>query len=99
MAAWHLDSLREALERRGWICAELPGDDRRVSATWQLTRRGDDRVLHLDFEGLDEKHVLPLSRSYGCSVRETGEKLYFRRRRSHERWQNELRAFVEDLEA
>ena len=98
MATWHLDELRRALERRGWRSIELPGDDYRISATWQLSRAGDDRVVHVDFDGLDDMQTLPIERSYGCSLRETGDGLYFRRRRSHEIWLSELRTFVDSLE-
>jgi hypothetical protein len=98
MATWHLEQLRAALERRGWECTELPGDDSSISATWELKRAGDDRVLHVDFEGLDDLRVLPLAESYGCNVREGALSLYFRRQRSRELWEAELRAFVGGLE-
>jgi hypothetical protein len=98
MAAWHLDELRAALERRGWGCTEIPGDDYRVSATWELRRAGDGRVLHVDFEGLDDLRTLPLAESYGCKVREGDLSLYFRRQRARKLWEADLRAFVEGLE-
>ena len=98
MATWHLEELRNALERRGWRCVELPGDDRRISATWELSRAGDERHLHVDFEGLDDLRTLPLAESYGCSIRETGGSVYFRRQRAREIWEREIRAFVDALE-
>jgi len=98
MAIWHLDELTDALERRGWRCVQLAGDGYRISATWELKRAGDDRVLHVDFDGLDDMRTLPLAESYGCSVRETGRVLYFRRQRTRELWFSELREFVSDLE-
>jgi hypothetical protein len=101
MADWHLDELRAALEKRGWSCVELPGNDYEVSATWQLSRPRDARVLHIDFDGLDDMKTLPLEHSYGCNLREAAERdrgLYFRRQRSRELWERELRAFIDSLE-
>ena len=100
MAKWHLDELREALERRGWrLKSELPGDDRRISGSWALVRSGETGELVIDFEGLDESEVLPLAESYACAVRGTSHSLYFRRRGENgsiprERWRNELSNFV-----
>ena len=100
MAQWHLEELRAALEHRGWrLSAELPGDDRRVSGSWALSRSGESRDVMLDFEGLEESRVLPMSESYACGVRGTKHSLYFRRRGDNdpsvrERWKQELSAFV-----
>ena len=98
MAIWHLEELQNALERRGWRCVQLAGDGYRISATWELKRAGDDRVLHVDFDGLDDMRTLALTESYGCTVRETGRGLYFRRQRTRELWLGELREFVTGLE-
>jgi hypothetical protein len=101
MAQWHLDELRGALERRGWrVTAELPGDDYKISGTWELRRSGDPRVLLIDFDGLDDMRVLPLHQSYACRTRSTEHSLYFRRRGEsgsppRARWRKELSAFVE----
>src|SRR5687767_14852499 len=101
MAQWHLDDLRRAFERLGWrITSELPGDDYKISATWELRRAGDPRKLLLDLDGLDDMKVLPPTESYGCRVRGTDHTLYFRRRgtgdeAARERWRKELAAFVE----
>lgn len=100
MAQWHLDEIRSALESHGWrITAELPGDEYKVSATWELRRAGDTRTLIIDFDGLHETHVLPLIESYACSARDTNHSLYFRRRgqsgsTARERWLNELNTFA-----
>ena len=52
MADWHLRELRTSLEKRGWrVAAELPGDDRAISGSWNLKRAGDTRDLMIDFEG------------------------------------------------
>jgi hypothetical protein len=106
MALWHLQELQSALEQRGWrLSQELPGDDHKISATWLLTRSGaPPNELHLDFEGLDEKRVLPLAEAYACQVRGASQSLYFRRRGDNdpparERWESELDAFVAGLPA
>ena|ERR1700754_284939 len=103
MARWHLDELRDALEHKGWrVVAELPGDDYRVSATWELQRSGDPRSLLIDFSGLDDLNVLPLDESYACSLRGTGCSLQFTRRGENgsakrTRWHDELKAFVDSF--
>jgi len=100
MADWHLRELRTSLEKRGWrVAAELPGDDRAISGSWNLKRAGDTRDLMVDFEGLDEKRVLPMSESYACRARGTSHTLYFSRRgeggsKARKRWNSELAAFV-----
>jgi hypothetical protein len=36
MADSHLMELRASLEKRGWqVAAELPGDDRAISGSWE----------------------------------------------------------------
>ena len=100
MAQWHLDELRMALERRGWrLASEASGDDHKISGTWALERSGQTDQLIIDFEGLDERKVLPMAESYACSVRGTSTSLYFGRRGetsfgARERWSRELATFV-----
>ena len=100
MADWHLRELRASLEKRGWrVAAELPGDDRAISGSWEMKRAGDTRDLMIDFEGLDEKRVLPMPESYACRARGTSHTLYFSRRgeggsKARKRWNSELAAFV-----
>jgi hypothetical protein len=100
MADWHLKELRDSLEMRGWrVAAELPGDGRAISGSWHMTRAGDIGDLILDFEGLDEQGVLPMSESYACRARGTSHSLYFSRRgegrsKARERWNSGLAAFV-----
>jgi hypothetical protein len=104
MAQWHLDELRTALERRGWrLGSELPGDDVRISGSWELVRSGAPSQIVIDFDGLDESRLLPMAESYACTVRGTTHSLYFRRRGEggsvqRERWKDELRQFVEGVE-
>jgi hypothetical protein len=105
MAQWHLDELRGALERKGWrVVAEHPGDDYKVSGTWELHRSRDSRVVLIDFEGLDDLHALPIDESYACSMRGSKHSLYFRRRgesgsSARARWRGELQSFVEAVGA
>jgi hypothetical protein len=99
VAEWHLHDIRRALERRGWAITEQPGDGYRIAATWELRRGGDDRVIHIDFSGLNDMKTLPITESYGCEVRGCRSSLYFRRARSHELWEGELAALVSSIEA
>jgi hypothetical protein len=98
MANWHLDELENALAHRGWqIVARLPGDDYRVSATWQIERGNDARSVLIDFDGLDDLKTLPIERSYACRQRGHRNSLYFGRKSAH--WTNELARFVIALES
>jgi hypothetical protein len=100
MADWHLKELRASLEKRGWrVAVELPGDNRAISGSWEMKRAGDARRLIVDFEGLDDLRVLPMSESYACRARGTSHALYFSRRgergsKARARWNSELAAFV-----
>lgn len=103
MSTPHLTALEDALARRGWRIATVqPGDEYRISATWELQRAGGSRRLLIDFEGMgpDGDVCLPLEQSYGCHVRGvTGLSLYFRRvNRSRDLWEEELAAFVRALD-
>lgn len=103
MAQWHLDDLRAALIDSGWeVQAELPGDDHAISGSWKIRLPEESITTHLDFEGLDEKEVLPMERSYGCRLRNTDLSLYFSRRgvprsRARERWTALRDTFVRQL--
>jgi hypothetical protein len=106
VADWHLKDLRATLERRGWrFSGELPGDDRAISATWSFERSGNGLTkLLVDFDGLDDLQVLPLSESYACRARGTEFSLYFRRRghndpAARDRWVSELDAFVNAIDS
>jgi hypothetical protein len=99
MADWHLTDIEEALKRRGWrIVERLPGDDYRVSATWQLERGNDKRNVLIDFDGLDDLKTLPIEQSYSCTQRGARNSLYFRRKGARNEWHAELAAFVLALE-
>ncbi len=87
---------------RGWeIVRVLPGDDYRVSATWEIER---GHVRHLiDFDGLDDMETLPLDRAYGCRLRTGGgSRLYLGKgaTEAHPRrsWGPDLDAFVAALD-
>src|SRR5258706_4040666 len=105
MTQWHLDELREALERKGWrFVSELHGDDRAISGRWKFERSGQPSEVVIDFHGLDDLEVLPMNESYACYVQGSSHSLYFRRRGetgtpARERWKGELSAFVAGVEA
>ena len=99
MAEWHLAHIRAALARRGWQIAEHPGDDYRVSTSWEIRRARDPRALVIDFDGLDDMRALAIELRYGCTLRAaTTSDLYFRRARRGDLWERELAVFVESLE-
>ena len=104
MARWHLDELRDALERRGWrFEGELPGDGHAISATWSFRRSAAESPLLIDLDGLDDLRTFPLEESYGCQARGRGGALYFRRRghrgsRSRGEWLTELSEFIGALD-
>jgi hypothetical protein len=99
MSKPHLRALENALARKGWrVVAVLPGDDYRISATWEIQRDGNQPSLFIDFEGMgaDGDRCLPLEESSGCHVRAPqASTLYFHRvNRSRPLWERELAAFV-----
>jgi hypothetical protein len=105
MSKPHLRALEEALLRKGWrILAVHPGDDYRISATWEIQRNNCEPSLFIDFDGLDDMACLPLEESYGCHIRGRSAKdetawLYFRRpNKSRELWEKDVAAFVLTLE-
>jgi hypothetical protein len=98
VAEWHLQAIRVALEARGWVIAEHPGDGYRIAGTWELRRHGDERVVWIDFDGLDDMRTLPMAQSYGCQLRGALRGLYFRRARAGDIWRRELEAFVASVE-
>jgi hypothetical protein len=103
MSVSHLRALEEALSGRGWrVVATYPGDDYRISASWELRRSGREGSLLVDFDGMgpDGDVCLPVEESYGCRVRGCpGVSLYFRRvNRSRQLWEQELADFVRSLD-
>ena len=104
MAEWHLNELRNAIERFGWrFVAEHPSDDLYISASWEFHRSDQEPDLWIDFGGIDDLRTLPIEQSYGCHARnQSSEGLYFRRKGSsdsakREIWLKELNAFVASL--
>ena len=104
MAQWHLDELRNLLQRRGWsIIAQQAGDGYSVSATWVIQRSTRFEPLLIDFEGLDDMETLPLEQSFGCYIRgRSSTGMYFGRKghKSSERranWDEELAKFVDQM--
>ena len=105
MAEWHLREIRNALEARGWrIVAQHPGDDYRVSATWEIERSTKESPVFLDFEGLDDLITLPLEQSYSCRIRgHNSLGLDFGRKgaggsRRRQKWQSDLQQFLNELD-
>jgi len=105
MAEWHLNELRNAIERSGWrFVAEQPSDDLYISASWEFKRGDKEPNLWIDFGGIDDLQTLPIEQSYGCHARNhSGEGLYFRGKGSsdsvkREIWLRELKAFVASLD-
>lgn len=105
MAEWHLQDIRNALEARGWrIIAEHPGDDYRISVTWELERSTKKPLVFIDFHGLDDLVTLTLEQSYGCCIRGHGSlSLYFGRKgergsRRQQNWQSDLEHFINELD-
>jgi hypothetical protein len=99
MSKNHLLALEEALASKDWrAVAVLPGNDYRISATWQIERGSGQSRLFIDFDGLERggDYGLPLEKSYGCQVRgREAIALYFRRvNRSQTLWKQELADFV-----
>lgn len=97
MSNQHLKDLRTALERNHWVVvAELPGDDRTISAVWRVARPNGALLFHLEFEGIDELRVRPLHQAYGVIVREAPEiGAYFAR--IGRTWPLELERFIDRL--
>jgi hypothetical protein len=100
MSAWHLADLRNELERRGWrIVAELPGDDYRISGSWEVQRSTRRAPLLIDFEGMEGSgdSCLPMPQSYACTLRTQRHlSLYFAKSRMA--WDEELAAFLDGLD-
>ncbi len=106
MAQWHLDELKNHIERRGWrILAQQDGDEYRISATWVIQRSTQFEPLFVDFNGLDDLKTLPIEQSYGCEVREhSSVSLYFSKKghktsSHHANWRQEVSDFVAQLDA
>ena len=106
MPDWHLQEIRDALESRGWrFVAEHPGDDYRVSATWEIERSTKKPPVFIDFNGLDDLNTLPLEQSYGCRVRGSDStSLYFGRKgeggsRRRQNWRRDLQRFLDELDS
>jgi hypothetical protein len=99
MSHQHLADLRSHLAHRRWrIVRQLPGDDRAVSAIWEISPAGPTTLLHLAFEGLHENGVLPVEHAYGCRLREEPTICaYFAR--VGRSWPKELEAFLDKLDA
>lgn len=97
MSEFHLQELRNGIERSHWlITSELEGNDNNISGFWIIERPARSHKLHIEFNGLDELGVIPMSKSYGCSIREYPEiSVYFSRKGKS--WPDELKTFLDKL--
>ena len=97
MAQWHLDSLRDALSKKGWnVTGELAGNNYDISGSWQIQRSTKRPPLHIDFNGLDDMQTLPMERAFACRLREHGNlSLYFSKQRT---WKAGLKTFISELD-
>lgn len=99
MADWHLKDLDDVLTKAGWrIVTQASVEERGVSVTWEIQRSDSEPTLLLDFGGWnrDGTGYLPLSESYGVSVRgHMGRGLYFGK--PGEYWKKSLHEFVAEL--
>jgi hypothetical protein len=98
---WHQNELRDALAQKGWtIVAEHPGDEVRVSGSWEIQRSTRKPSLLIDFDGLkDGLCCLPMPQSYACRLRDHPEQsLCFWKKRSRSRWSEDLRQFIAGLD-
>jgi hypothetical protein len=103
MSKHHLQALENSLSRRGWcLIAVHPGDEYRISATWEIQRSSHSPKLFIDFDGFGPEGdvCLPIEECYGCHLRgRESIGLYFRRvNRSSRIWEQELTNFVEALD-
>jgi hypothetical protein len=94
MADWHLAELDHALMQTGWkIVSQMPGDERKIAATWAIQSSTQQQPLLIDFDGLAESDCLPLSLAYACTIRDVANcSLYFGRKGKH--WSFQLGEFV-----
>ena len=79
MSIEHINRIRAALENNKWsLLEEKEGDDYSISAIWDIARPNSDYSMSIVFEGLDDKEVLPIEKSYGCHIKNNKEiSLYF----------------------
>ena len=88
MSEAHLTDLRKVLEQNG--------NEYDISDVWVVERPDGTGIFHLEFEGLDDLNVLPISWAYGCRVQENNEICaYFAR--SGRSWHSELENFIKAL--
>lgn len=106
MAEWHLNELRNELEKRGWrVVAEHPSQNFYVSGSWEIQRNSSMPPIFIDFKGIDDLDTLPMDESYACNIRNHKlDSLYFSKRGgekdSNRRtiWKSNLANFVKQLD-
>ena len=99
MSQWHLDELQKALTQRGWrVVSRLPGDDYKISGSWEIQRGSRSSTLFVDFKGFDDMQCLPLPESYACKIRgHSALVIYFGK--SRKKWQKDLEALLTGLDS
>jgi hypothetical protein len=109
MAEWHLNELRNELEKKGWrIIAEHPSHHLYVSGSWEIQRNPLMPSIFIDFSGIDDLNTLPMNESYGCRIRNyeaiEANTLYFSKRgeksdsNKRKLWKSNLVNFVKQLD-
>ncbi len=99
MSQWHLDELQKALTQRGWrVVIRHPGDNHKISGSWEIQRSTKSSTLFIDFEGFDDMQCRPLSESYACRIRgHPAMSIYFGK--SRKKWRQELEALLAGLDS
>lgn len=98
MALSHLHDLEKKLAAHGWrILAVREGDGFRISQYWDAANwKYPGRTITLEFEDMDDLHVLPVEKAYACAISGSGASLYFYSARAT--WGQRLHAFVVAME-
>ena len=81
----------------GWtIVAQHPGDDYKISGSWEVQRSTRYPPVFIDFEGFDDMICLPMEEAYACHLRDEPKiGVYFGR--MGERWKDSILQFISAL--
>jgi len=94
----HLNDLYAGLAAAGWtIVAQHPGDDYKISGSWEVQRSTRYPPVFIDFEGFDDMICRPIEEAYGCHLRnEQKIGVYFGKMGG--RWKDSLLRFISALD-